>query len=468
MRLCCLVVIASLLQLPLVAQDTMRGAAVERLERLAKKGNARAQSQLGSVFYSGKHGVQKDYTNAVFWFQKAAEQGYLNAVFNLALCYEHGRGVAKSTSKALDLYRQAGEEGLLQAQINAAVILLEQDAFADANYFLRQGAAKGNFYCQREYARNLLHGRGATKDFDRAVALLGAAAEGGDSDAKLLLADCYSGMYPAIPRDTQQMVDYLWSAASDGVPEAQSKIGFCYEKGIGVQKDWETAFKWYAQAAESGYPHAMINVGHCFQNGLGVEKDGNKAFEWYKTAAEMDFPVGLYNLGTFYTTGGPVAQNDRIAFTYFDSAAKLGYDKAQYSLGIAYEEGKGVQRNKAMAYYWYKQAADQEFAPAVTSLGYCYFRGFGIKQDAKRARELFERALKLGDEDAGFAMSNLSFGTGEVRTDFPVQRRKLAERPALEHIRPTTPPVATKDVPKKPQESIDAGGGFLRRVQPHD
>ena len=259
--------------------------------------------------------------------------------------------------------------------------LLEMDDDAAANKYLHLGAAKGNFYCQREYARNLLQGRGTEKDFDRAIALLDAAADGGDAEAKLLLADCYSGMYPSIPRDTQQMVDYLWSAASDGVPEAQSKMGYCYEKGIGVAADQETAFKWYGQAAEKNYPQAMVNLGHCYQAGVGTAKDEKKAFEWYKKAAEMDFAVGLFNLGIFYMAGGPVARNERIAFSYFERAAKLGFVQAQYNLAVAYEEGKGADINRPMAFFWYKQAARQEYPAAITGLGYCYYRGYPGSHD---------------------------------------------------------------------------------------
>ena len=452
-----------------VAQDTARGAAIERLERLAKKGNARAQSQLGSIYYGGKNGVQKDYSLAVYWFTKAAEQGYLNAVFNLALCHERGRGVPKNTAEALRLYRRAADEGLLQAQINAAVILLEMDDDAAANKYLHLGAAKGNFYCQREYARNLLQGRGTEKDFDRAIALLDAAADGGDAEAKLLLADCYSGMYPSIPRDTQQMVDYLWSAASDGVPEAQSKMGYCYEKGIGVAADQETAFKWYGQAAEKNYPQAMVNLGHCYQAGVGTAKDEKKAYEWYKKAAEMDFAVGLFNLGIFYMTGGPVARNERIAFSYFERAAKLGFVQAQYNLAVAYEEGKGADINRPMAFFWYKQAARQEYPAAITGLGYCYYRGFGIKQDHDRAKELFIQAKDLNNDEARFALRSLKWGPldAEERAVLPpVTRRARAEDlPALPFKSPSRGPIATKDTVKPKPQVIQGAGGFLQPVR---
>ena len=41
----------------------------------------------------------------------AAENGNVNAQFNLGLFYEHGKGVTKNISQAINWYRIAGEQG---------------------------------------------------------------------------------------------------------------------------------------------------------------------------------------------------------------------------------------------------------------------------------------------------------------------------------------------------------------------
>ena len=44
--------------------------------------------------------MKQDYAKAVKWYQKAAQQGNVNAMRNLARCYRRGRGVEKNDVKA--------------------------------------------------------------------------------------------------------------------------------------------------------------------------------------------------------------------------------------------------------------------------------------------------------------------------------------------------------------------------------
>jgi TPR repeat protein len=49
---------------------------------LAKQGNADAQNNLGAVYANNK-GTLKDAKQAVYWYQKAADQGQAKAQYNL-------------------------------------------------------------------------------------------------------------------------------------------------------------------------------------------------------------------------------------------------------------------------------------------------------------------------------------------------------------------------------------------------
>ena len=53
-----------------------------------------AQNNLGFCYGKG-NGVPKDYTEAVKWYRKAAEQGNATAQSNLGHRYYNGEGVAK-------------------------------------------------------------------------------------------------------------------------------------------------------------------------------------------------------------------------------------------------------------------------------------------------------------------------------------------------------------------------------------
>ena len=69
--------------------------AVNWYRKAADQGLATAQENLGDLYFLGK-GVTQDYSKAVYWYLKAAEQGYGKAQYNLGNMYHYGRGVTQS------------------------------------------------------------------------------------------------------------------------------------------------------------------------------------------------------------------------------------------------------------------------------------------------------------------------------------------------------------------------------------
>lgn len=53
-----------------------------------------AQTDLGLAYGNG-NGTAQNYTKAIYWYYKAAQQGYAQAQFNLGLFYENGWGILK-------------------------------------------------------------------------------------------------------------------------------------------------------------------------------------------------------------------------------------------------------------------------------------------------------------------------------------------------------------------------------------
>jgi TPR repeat protein len=53
---------------------------ISDLRSKADQGNAQAQSNLGVLYFKG-HGVLQDYAMARQWFEKAAAQGHVAAMF---------------------------------------------------------------------------------------------------------------------------------------------------------------------------------------------------------------------------------------------------------------------------------------------------------------------------------------------------------------------------------------------------
>ena len=68
---------------------------------------------IGRAYYS-----EGDYQKALYYLEKAANQGDAEAQNNLGIMYENGEGVTKNHKKAVYLYEQAAHQGDIAAQYN--------------------------------------------------------------------------------------------------------------------------------------------------------------------------------------------------------------------------------------------------------------------------------------------------------------------------------------------------------------
>ena len=84
--------------------------AMQEFQPLAKQGDARAQFNLGAMYFNG-WGVPQDYPEAVKWYSLAAEQGDADAQFILGFMYGTGSGVPQDYIAAERWYRLAAEQG---------------------------------------------------------------------------------------------------------------------------------------------------------------------------------------------------------------------------------------------------------------------------------------------------------------------------------------------------------------------
>jgi len=63
---------------------------IKQLESLAES-DAKAQSNLRAMYDNGQ-GVKQDYAKAIEYYQKAADQGYAAAQYNLGVMYDDTKG----------------------------------------------------------------------------------------------------------------------------------------------------------------------------------------------------------------------------------------------------------------------------------------------------------------------------------------------------------------------------------------
>ena len=105
---------------------------------------------------------------------------------------------------------------------------------------------------------------------------------------KVTASECAirGGEFTAFDRADYATSLKIWlPQAQAGDAEAQAYVGEIYEKGLGLQPDYELAAVWYKKAAKQGLTRAQINIGNLYEKGLGVEQDSVAALNWYRAAS---------------------------------------------------------------------------------------------------------------------------------------------------------------------------------------
>lgn len=101
--------------------------AVSLFTPLANGGNAVAQLHLGLLYYHGR-GVKEDELAAVYLWKKSADQGNIEAMFQLANAYTFGAQAIKSVAdpelEAAQMYFNAANAGHAEAQYSLGMMFL--------------------------------------------------------------------------------------------------------------------------------------------------------------------------------------------------------------------------------------------------------------------------------------------------------------------------------------------------------
>jgi hypothetical protein len=121
-------------------------AAVSEWRPLADDGHVEAQFNLGAVYEAGL-GVPADLAEGASWYALAAGQGHARAQYNLGVMYADGRGVQRDDARAATWLRKAAEQEHAKAQYNLGVLYqtgrgLPKDP-VQARIWLDRAAANG-------------------------------------------------------------------------------------------------------------------------------------------------------------------------------------------------------------------------------------------------------------------------------------------------------------------------------------
>lgn len=360
-------------------------AAVSAITPIAEKGNAKAQYMLGK-YYSWGYGEDCDNQKAIYWFEKAADNGNEKAAEALANLYRYDfpdDEIEAQTKKAfalrwhkrwiaiLEEKAAKGIAGAPQALMNLYVndcpddIDPEEGVEIASKWYdrwieiLKAKADKGNMSAKKKLADILYYETGVPDEVleliedddtdtseDDAAALYSDVAVG-ENDAE---GWCNLGqIYSQSEENWQKSLDCYMKAAELGYKEAYRCVGGAYFEGRGIDKDLAKAREWYRKGADAGDVLAQLMLADCYKRGLGGEKDYTAAMELYRQIASRRDLRGKYTheLGT-----------------------------AQYEIGNMFMKGLGVETDLRQAYDWFRLAAGNCNLAAENALNAKKFRDF--------------------------------------------------------------------------------------------
>lgn len=344
--------------------------AVEAITPVAGQGDVKAQMLLGKYYSWGYHSGC-DNRKAIYWFEKAADNG-----------------TPEAAQLIMEIYRNDCPDGIDAEQRKALILKWHRRWFGILEVKADKGSANAakDLMCQHveDCPEDIDPDDGleiARKWYDRWIELLTAKADRGDSMDKWNLAqillyadcvpeellDCFSdedderslsqaiALYKEVTADCgflmkhkayfrmgcayddlgqgKRAVECFKKAAKLNWHEAYAKIGDAYRYGKGVEPDDAIARRWYKKGADLGEITAMLRLAECYKNGIGGKQDYAKAMDRYMELAERingrgfkhqsaGIGTALYELGNIYLNGLGVSPDLKEAIRYFTLAVK--------------------------------------------------------------------------------------------------------------------------------------------------
>lgn len=240
-----------------------------------------------------------------------------------------------------------------------------------------------------------------------AILELKSRAVSGDAVARDQLRSILITADPASP-GYDQALSWLQLCAAQNERDAQFLLGYLYENGKGLSRDFTKAAENYRNAAMQGYAPAENNLAALYQHGHGVPRDFSLAFHWYSLAAQHGSPMAQQNLGTLYYLGQNVHADYVQAAKWFRASAEQGFAQGQSSLAFCYLKGIGVSPDDSQAAHWARLAAEQGHPRAEALLAFLYEHGKGLPLDYVSAYAWYSRAIADGDVSNTDRLKSLS------------------------------------------------------------
>ena len=360
-----------------------KGMALYWYEKAAEQGHTVGQIYSGNAYFLGK-GTAVDYDKSLYWYEKAAAAGQRAAQYGLGRLYVDESWSQADLQKAFFWFEKAAEQDYQKAQAYCGEMCYYGKGVAEdkekALYWYEKAAEQGDPMCQSNCGIMYYKGIGTQKNLEKAFYWHHKAAGQGHVTSMYVCGTMYY-QGECVERDLAKALQWLEKAAAEGHKDAAYACGLMYRDGEGSAPDKEKALYWFGQASAQGHEEAaaareeLSRWGDIEERVAQAKRKQREAFiQNEKAAAQGDREAG-YQCGMAFRKGEGTYQDEKKAFYWLEKAARAGNTEARYQCGLMYRDGKGVTRSRDMALKCFRECAMQEHAMAQHDLGILYYIG---------------------------------------------------------------------------------------------
>ncbi|CAG8583897.1 19003_t:CDS:2 [Rhizophagus irregularis] len=202
------------------------------------------------------------------------------------------------------------------------------------------------------------------------------------------------------PKDEKKAFEFFQRAALLNHPEAQGILAFCYEFGLGVEKDFKQAELHYIPAAELGNGLAQARLAFLRKYGRpSVRIDRAEAEMWQQKVKEQGKTAIAWLFYAACKENHPAAQyslDEAMAVCWYRAAAEQNHARAQDKLGVCLQLGIGCEKDEVAAFEHFRMAAEQDHLTAMYHLANALEKGIGCEANLEGATYWFEKAASSG------------------------------------------------------------------------
>lgn len=360
----------------------------EQALQAAKNGDSSAYGWVGFFYYEGKN-VARNYSEAIKWLKKAADNGETRAYVGLGASYMQ----LNQYSEALPWLKKAIDNNESLAFFWLGSYYDVQQNYPEAYKWMKKAAESNVPYAYGPLGSMYWYGKGTSKNTNEAFKWTYKAVENGDIISNTGLGIMYlNGL--GTERNEQKAFKCFEKSAAIDDPIAYNWLGYMYLNGIGTAIDYTEGFKWTKKSAEKGYVGSYIALGFCFEEGKGTEKNIEEAITWYKKAYDKNVPDAPMMLCTAYYTQKDYVEAKKWADKTINQKeyALVGYR----ILALLNMYGLGIPQNKNKAFELIAKAIDEarqkggSMPNTLDAEGELYLADNNIS----KAREIYNDILK--------------------------------------------------------------------------